>query len=84
VSYETQLALKRETVRKAFRYFSSRSHFFYALVLTSAADASGSTCSELDASLIPEIGETIPSPKQAGYRTKMCDPLRGAPSGRPR
>jgi tRNA (uracil-5-)-methyltransferase len=48
LSYERQLALKREVVVKAYRNFS-----------------------KLPEHLIPNILDTLPSPRQYGYRTKL-------------
>jgi tRNA (uracil-5-)-methyltransferase len=38
--------------------------------------------SELDASLVPAVGETIGSPLQYGYRTKLTPHFDGPPGGR--
>lgn len=57
LSYDDQLEIKRNVVRKAFANFS-----------------------RLDASLIPAIGPTLPSPLQYGYRTKLTPHFQAPPS----
>ncbi|KAM0791417.1 hypothetical protein ACM66B_005877 [Microbotryomycetes sp. NB124-2] len=59
LSYDDQLELKRNVVRKAFVNFS-----------------------KLDSSLVPEIGPTLPSPLQYGYRTKLTPHFDVPPSNR--
>ncbi|KAL9023697.1 MAG: hypothetical protein Q9196_007037, partial [Gyalolechia fulgens] len=56
LSYEDQLAHKREIVEKAYRNFSS-----------------------LTPEMIPVIGDTIGSPMQYGYRTKITPHFDGPP-----
>ncbi|CAD6576365.1 MAG: tRNA(m5U54)methyltransferase [Cyphobasidiales sp. Tagirdzhanova-0007] len=48
LSYERQLLLKQDVVRKAYANFSG-----------------------LTPSLVPEVQDTLPSPRQYGYRTKL-------------
>ncbi|KAK4054428.1 tRNA(m5U54)methyltransferase [Microbotryomycetes sp. JL201] len=61
LSYDDQLEIKRNVVRKAFRNFS-----------------------KLDDSLVPEIGPTLPSPLQYGYRTKLTPHFEVPPANRRR
>jgi tRNA (uracil-5-)-methyltransferase len=58
LSYEEQLKIKQDVVRKAFANFS-----------------------QLDASLVPAIGPTLPSPLQYGYRTKLTPHFQAPPTG---
>ena len=48
LSYERQLSLKQDVVKKAYLNFSN-----------------------LQPSLVPDILDTLPSPRQYGYRTKL-------------
>lgn len=58
LSYDEQLKIKQDVVRKAFANFS-----------------------QLDESLIPVIGPTLPSPLQYGYRTKLTPHFQAPPTG---
>ncbi|KAK4056666.1 tRNA(m5U54)methyltransferase [Microbotryomycetes sp. JL221] len=59
LSYDDQLEIKRNVVRKAFQNFA-----------------------KLDPSLVPDIGPTLPSPLQYGYRTKLTPHFEVPPTNK--
>lgn len=74
LSYETQLAFKRNVVVKAYKNYSSV--FYWLLWLSHASNVH----LDLPESSIPEIQPTIGSPLQYGYRTKITPHFQAPPS----
>jgi tRNA (uracil-5-)-methyltransferase len=74
LSYETQLDLKRDVVVKAYRNFSGMIYIYF-----SAFECLLFWVTDLPDSLIPPILETIASPLQYGYRTKLTPHFEAPP-----
>ena len=72
LSYEKQLELKRDVVVKAYKHYASE-HCRSPCIIPTHPHV------DVPSEWIPEIGSTMPSPEQYGYRTKITPHFNAPP-----